>query len=665
MSQTHQLAAIMFTDIVGYTALMGDDEQKAFQILATNRELQKPIIEKHNGRWIKEIGDGILASFNSVSDAVYAAGELQKQCNEAGAYLLRIGIHEGEIVLDGNDVFGDAVNIASRIQSVAPPGSIAISETVYRNVVNKPGIRTRYIKTEKLKNVKAPVKIYEVVPDSAAKTFLPVKKSDKILVWKVLILFAALFLLSAAGYFVYNAVRTKTTSSKAALWERSIAVLPFVNISNDKEQEYFSDGLTEELLNLLAKTPGLKVIARSSAFAFKGKNEDARTIGKKLGVDHILEGSVQKSGNQIRIKAFLVKTSDGKQIWTDTYDRQFTDIFKVQDEIASAVVSQLKLKFFGSGTSNTSKPEVLNLILQGNYFLEKLTKTDVFKAFEFYEEARKVDSTDARVWASIGSAYSIAAWQNYINQSEGYEKTRQAAMKAISLEPTSTAALIVLGNVKLFFEFDWEGAKDAFNKALSIEPSNASAQHMLGAVNQILGNRDEAIQQGQIAILLDPLRPTAYIMLAAGYTNSNRLDEANAVYKKLLEMYPMFQRVHMYLGRNYLLQGKYQAALEEMQKENTEVFKHFGLVLAWQALNNRKESDSLMASFVEKYQDSWAYLIAELHAFRGEREEAVEWLQKALQRRDTWITWIKGDPLLKSIWNHPGYIDVLKKMNLQ
>ncbi|MEO6220082.1 MAG: adenylate/guanylate cyclase domain-containing protein [Ginsengibacter sp.] len=670
--QSRQLAAIMFTDIVGYTALMGNDEQKAFDLLNKNRQIQKPIIEQYNGRWIKELGDGVMASFNTVSDAVNAAIKIQEDCNAANEFKLRIGIHLGEVVFENDDVFGDGVNIASRIQTIAPPGGIFISEAVYNNIANKKEIETRFVHSEKLKNVKEPVNIYEIKSGGAdAAWSSPVKrhtasfKRQHAFAPKVIISIIIIVFLVAGTFVIVSIKRNKAQHIPGnEEIEKSIAVLPFVNISNDKEQEYFSDGLSEELMNLLAKVHGLKVIARTSAFAFKGKNEDVRTIGEKLGVDHLLEGSVQKSGNQIRIKTFLVKTSDGSQIWNDTYDRPFNDIFKVQDEIASAVVNQLKLKFFGSGKYTISNAEVLNLILQGNYFLVKLDEQNVFKAIEFYKQALIIDSADARVWGSLANGYAIASWQNYINQYDGTEKARKAAIKAISIDPNSAAGYLALANIKLNHEFDWSGAREASIKVLQLEPSNAAAQHLLGGLNRILGNYDEAIQRAQAAILLDPLRPTSYILLGQSYTYSNKLEEANTTYKKLLEIAPNFQRAHMYLGRNYILQNKLQTALEEMQKETAEVFRHFGLVLAWHALNNKKESDRLMISFVDKYQDSWAYLIAQLHGFRREKEKAVEWLEKALQRRDNWLVWIRGDPLLKNIWHHPGYINILKKLNL-
>ncbi len=346
MSSTRQLAAIMFTDIVGYTALMGNDEQKAFELLDKNRQLQKPIIEQFNGRWIKELGDGVMASFNTVSDAVNAAIKIQQKCNAAKEFQLRIGIHLGEVIFENDDVFGDGVNIASRIQAIANPGSIYISEIVYKSISNRLEFLTKFVKEEKLKNVKEPVKIYQLIAEGVMQHQLNI--GQKIIPKpKVLLISIIVVALLIAGYFLKNFFTTQKSNQNINTSEaidKSIAVLPFVNMSDDKEQEYFSDGLSEELLNLLAKVPELKVIGRTSSFAFKGKNEDLRSIAQKLGVAHLLEGSVRKDGNKIRVTAQLIKANDGSQLWRDSYDRDLKSIFQLQDEIAKIVVQQLKLK---------------------------------------------------------------------------------------------------------------------------------------------------------------------------------------------------------------------------------------------------------------------------------------------------------------------------------
>ncbi len=259
MSQSRQLAAIMFTDIVGYTALIGDDEQRAFEILNKNRKVQKPLIEQYGGRWIKEIGDGVLACFTTVSDAVNAAIKIQEACNLTKDFLLRIGIHHGEVVFEENDIFGDVVNIASRIQALAPIGGIWISESLHNNISNKREIKTKFVRAETLKNVKELVWIYEVLIEN-----------------------------NHPGEQVsFNLTTVKTTPDK------SIAVLPFVNMSSDPEQEFFSDGLTEEIISDLSRLEKLLVISRSSIMTLKGSNKKIKEIANDVNVRYILEGSVR------------------------------------------------------------------------------------------------------------------------------------------------------------------------------------------------------------------------------------------------------------------------------------------------------------------------------------------------------------------------------------
>src|SRR5688572_4481975 len=382
MSSSRQLAAIMFTDIVGYTALMGKDEQKAFQLLKKNRQIQQPLIKQYGGTWIKEIGDGVLASFHTVTDAVLCAGAIHSACSTVDGLQLRIGIHLGEVVFEDNDVFGDGVNIASRLQALAPIGGTFVSEAIYKNVSNKKEIITEYIREETLKNVSEPVKIYEIkllgTANFQPETLQDLKKGNTIIPAnkrKTVFGIGALIILAAVLSWYFFVYQKKGSSSGDNSLEKSIAVLPFVNMSGDKEQEYFSDGLSEELLNLLSKIPDLKVISRTSAFSFKGKNEDVRKIGEKLGVANILEGSVRKSGNTIRITAQLIEVRNGTHLWSETYDRNMEDIFKVQDEISRAVVQQLKTKLLSTNqTTITENSAAYSLYLKGKYEWGKRTR---------------------------------------------------------------------------------------------------------------------------------------------------------------------------------------------------------------------------------------------------------------------------------------------------
>jgi len=668
MSQSRQLAAIMFTDIVGYTALMGKDEQKAFELLIKNRQLHKPIIEEFNGKWIKELGDGVIAIFSTVSDAVLAAIKIQEFCKAENDFQLRIGIHQGEIVLEDNDVFGDAVNIASRIQCVAMPGSIYVSEVIHNNVSNKNDIQTEFVKTETLKNVKEPVRIYRVrLTDSDSIRFA----GKKLLGKKTLLITATCLLLLIPAYWVLNQLPKREKNNEPAAVEnpdRSIAVLPFVNISNDTSQEYFSDGLSEELRNLLAKVPQLKVIGRTSSFAFKGKNEDLRSIGQQLNVSHLLEGSVRKEGNNIRVTAQLIKASDGSHMWSETYNKDLKNIFQVQEEISIAVVQKLKIKLLerpAANISGTGNVEAYNLILEGNYYFDKLDKENVAKAVDFYRQALAIDSTNARAWEKLADAYSRQAWQNYIDRAQGRKEAEKAALKAIALDKNLAEGYVELGDHYLYSEYNWKLAEENYLTALKLAPDNPDVLYSLGGgLYFALGKWDEAIRLMKRSIELDPLKPISHLNMGNILTHAGRPGEAIAYFSKALELNPQFQRAHLYLGRNYLLAGKTDLAFKEMREENIEVFRSFGMALVYFAAGKKKEADEALNLFIDNFQNDWNYLLAELYAFRGEKDKAFIWLENAYQKKDGWLVFLKGDPLLKNLRGDDRYKAFMKRLNL-
>ena len=471
----------------------------------------------------------------------------------------------------------------------------------------------------------------------------------------------SLILIIAAAFFIYKKFAANNNTT-----DKSIAVLPFVDMSAGKDQEYFSDGLSEELLNLLAKIPELKVIGRTSSFSFKGKNEDLRSIAQKLGVAHILEGSVRKDGNKIRVTAQLIRATDGSHLWSETYDRDLEDIFKLQDEIASAVVKQLKMKLLAVPSSKAASTsiEVHNLILQGNYFFDKLDKENIAKALDFYFQALAIDTLDARVWGVLARTYSRQSWENYIDQNEGYEKARKTAAKAIALDNNLAEGYMVLGNVKYYHDFDWDGAEATYRKALSLEPGNADVLNRLGSLASKFGHWDEVLQFTEQSLAVDPLRVVTYSNQGSYMIYTNRLEEAIVSFKKALELNPQFRSAHLNLGIVYLLQGKPEMALAEVQQETMEVYNRFGLALAYHALGRGKEADEELKNFIATYQNNHTYLIAEIFAFRGEKDKAFEWLEKAFERKDSWLIEIKENPLFKNLEGDARHTAFLKKMKL-
>ena len=666
MSQSRQLAAIMFTDIVGYTAMMQQNEDKAVAVIKHYNASLEKLVKHFNGQVLNYYGDGSLCIFSSATDAVNCSLAVQKELKTDPVVPLRIGLHIGEVFFEDAKALGDGVNVASRVQSLGQENTILISGEIHDKIKNNASITTVSLGHFDFKNVDKSLEVFALTNEGL---FVPQRKNmegklkNKNVRKRNVIAALSFIMIAVAVFFIYKNFLVK----KDSVADKSIAVLPFVDMSSGKDQEYFSDGLSEELLNLLAKIPELKVIGRTSSFSFKGKNEDLRSIAQKLGVAHILEGSVRKDGNKIRVTAQLIRAFDGSHLWSETYDRDLEGIFKLQDEIASAVVKQLKLRLLTTPSSATtsSNIEVHNLILQGNYFNDKLDKENMDKALDLYFQALAIDSLDARVWVAIARNYSRQVWQNYIENNEGSEKTLKAIEKAIALDDNSAPAYSALGGFKLYHSFDLQGAEAAFQKALSLEPGNAEIINGLGSVQHPLGHWKEAEQFYRKSILLNPLKPLYYMNLGNCQTYLGRSDDAIKSFKKVLEIDPGFQRAHLYQGINYLLLGKPDLALTEMQKENLEIFKTFGLALAYHALERKQEADETLKEFKDKYQNNWSYLLAQLHAFRGEKDLAFTWLETAYNKKDGWLFfYLKGDPLLKNLRGDPRYKAFLKKMNL-
>ncbi|MFI5155494.1 MAG: tetratricopeptide repeat protein [Chitinophagales bacterium] len=665
MSSSHQLAAIMFTDIVGYSAMMEENEEKAVAVIKHYNISLKKWVSYFNGQVLNYYGDGSLSIFSSATDAVNCSLAVQKELKAEPVVPLRIGLHIGEVFFEDKKALGDGVNVASRIQSLGQENTILVSDEFHDKIKNNPSITTISLGHFEFKNIEKALEVFALTNEGL---FVPQRKSiegklKKKKYQKLRVIAAISFiLLVVVSFFVYKENFSKNDSPGI---DKSIAVLPFVNMSNDKNQEYFSDGLSEELLNLLSRMSELKVIGRTSSFSFKGKNEDLRIIGGKLGVANLLEGSVQKEGNKIRVTAQLIRTADGSQLWSEKYDRDVEGIFQLQDEIAGAVVKQLKLKLLSMPTSGAAQTnmEVYDLILQGNYFAEKRDKENLAKALEFYLKALVIDSLSARAWAGAARSYDLQSSWDWIDRNKGFEKAREAASKALALDPNQVEGHLALGGVDVYY-FNWDGAELEFQKAINLEPGNADALRMTGFLSHRTGRFDEGIRLTKLAIALDPVKAVAYYNYGQLLYYANHYEEAIASYKKALEINPQFPRTHTYLGEVYLLQGKPEMALAEMNLETEKVLNEMGMALAYHALGRKNEAAEALTNFILNYQNDWPYINAEIYAFRGEKDKAFEWLEKAYKKKDTWLIWLKGDPLLKNLEGDPRYAAFLKKMNL-
>ena len=615
MPQTRQLAAIMFTDIVGYSALMNKDEEAAFKLLQKNRELHKSAITEISGKWLKEMGDGVLASFNTVSDAVNCALKIQESCINDENISLRIGIHQGEVVFEDNDVFGDGVNIASRIEVLAPAGGIFVSESVSRNINNKKGIETRFVEEKKLKNIEYPVRIYEII-------------------------------IGLEG----NAKKVQISDQKTR--DNSIAVLPFVNMSSDPEQDYLCDGLTEEILNILSQLDKLKVASRTSAFSFKGKNEKISQIGKELNVDHVLEGSVRKAGNRIRITAQLIKVNDGFHIWSERYDRKISDIFDIQDEIALAILDSLKVKLLGEEKvkilkHGTDDHKAYQLYLKGILNFHKFTPESFQKAIEYYNEAIEIKPTYAKAYAGMVSCYHILWIFSFLPPDQSAPFMQKAALKSIELDDQLAESQLALGRVKFWYEYDLVEAERRFEKSLQINPNIPDTLGQYGLMLSMSGDRTKALALGAKAVELDPFSPLAnldftWIQFMCG-EYEGMLEQA----LRMIEIHPNFYFSTACLGHYYWSQSNYGKAIEALElsmKQNYSQLTVSTLGCIYAVAGKKMEARKILSELHEMQKKTSVpnFCYAKIHAGLNEMELAFDYLEKAAVDRADYLVFLDG-----------------------
>jgi TolB-like protein len=464
---------------------------------------------------------------------------------------------------------------------------------------------------------------------------------------------------------------TRPTSAPApataAIPEKSVAVLPFVDMSEKKDQEYFADGLSEELIDHLARSPDLLVIARTSSFQFKGKNEDVRSIASKLGVAHVLEGSVRKSGTTLRITAQLIRASDGTHLWSQTYDRGVADVFKVQDEIAATVTQELKVKLTPIAIVQTGEvtADAHDILLKGNFFWQREGKGDLEKALALYQEAAGVDPNYALAWAKIAKAYHILGWRGKIPVVEARSKAYMAAERAIHIDPNLALAHRALGGIYRDFDWDWVRARSEFEKVIELDPKNRDARSDLGYLNWMeTGDIDEEISALREDLIRDPLEMSALWSLALSYYAVGRLEESARTYERLLELSPDYVTAQAYYAQTLLYMGRNVSALAAVNKETSELNRLSILPSIYWALGRHSESDEALGQLKKGYAKTAPYNIADVYAFRGEVASAFEWLDRAFQQRDPGIANVKFDPYMRTLRTDPRFTELLHKLKL-
>jgi len=767
--QKHQLAAIMFTDLVGYTSLMGKDSSKALALVEMSKEIQLPLVEKHNGRWLKEMGDGVLVRFDSAIDSVQCAIEIQEMARAKLDGKLRIGIHSGDVTVKDNDVYGDGVNVASRLESIADPGGIYISESIEKAIRGQTHIQAKYLGEIKLKNVDYDVRTYALqgvgLPPPNLKVdknlsgrfiaelqrrgviragatyivlslllilLLPYTRSlIDLPTWFTTVLYSTLIVgFPIALYLAWNYerspegfVRTNSKQSwqnpysesqkkpltgsiilivmvfiiafmyvqprylnktrdrigsrvKTNIRDKSIAVLPFANMSNDPEQEYFSDGMMEEILNHLFQIGDLLVTSRTSVMKFKGTTKSIPEIAKELGVSTILEGSVRKSGNRVRITVQLIDGYTDKHLWSESYDRDLDDIFSIQSEVAKTIAATLqaeiqpevKLRIESQPTENL---DAYNLLLETRGL--SVYGEENKKALELLNTAIGLDPNFSMAYAVIGLRLQAGATFQAADGGMDPQKakliSRPYIEKAISLDPDNGMAHQWLAYSLLWFDWDFNGAERGYNEVKRIYPNQSWIDFLIAK-----GEFEEALRGARHTMDIDPTNFQVWINLinasyfaskyqqTIAHINSALADSTGSLGYSTMSG---ISRIYMYLGR-------YKEALNmidriRIKQPNEESPR----ILAVETISHyHLGNGEKVASIIEKLKlhsmdnagGSPSFYLAMAYAEMREIDTAFEWLDKAYTDHEVEMYWLKVEPPFKPLHSDPRWQEMLDKV---
>jgi len=488
-------------------------------------------------------------------------------------------------------------------------------------------------------------------------------------IWMALVVIAAAVSLGVFFLGRYTAGRAPPSHSESATapLQKSIEVLPLLNESGDPKDEYFSDGLSEELIAALAQISGLKVIGRSSSFRFKDRKEEPKTIGEKLGVATLLDGTVRKQGDRVRIVAELVNAADGIQLWTRTFDRELKDIFAVQQEIARAVAESLKVTLLGSqerpSQIATNNVEAHNAYLQGHFHLVRRNVEDFRKAIGYYDQAIELDPEYALAYAERAEAWTL--WGDLTGQRPtAYPKARSDAEKAVAIAPALAEARAALGFVRCFVDWNFADGLTELKRAKELSPTNPTANDLLARIIVYLGRFDEAERQARQAVELDPLSTVTQGNLARVLFYAGKLDEADAAARKAAELQPAGASNHRWQVLIAAQRGDGEGALREAQLEPDEGYRRFELAVAQYVVGDRQAADAALANLLAKAREGFAYQIAEVYAVRGEKDKAFDWLQISFDDRDAGMLGLLVDPLLRGLRDDPRYKNLLAKLGL-
>jgi TolB-like protein/Flp pilus assembly protein TadD len=684
-----EIRHILFIDIVGYSKLL-IEEQKEHLGQLTSIVLATAQVRDSTGEQLVRLptGDGMALVFHhSPEEPARCALEIAEALLKHPELPVRMGIHSGPVsevtdVSGRTNIAGAGINMAQRVMDCGDAGHILLSQHVADDLVQyrqwaprlrdlgecevKHGVRLHLVNlyAEPLGNAAVPQKLREAKAKPARRSSLG---------WIAALVLVAIL---AAGAYYFTVRRAAPKG--AVIPEKSIAVLPMVNSTGNPANEYFSDGMSEEFISSLSRLHDLKVVGRTSSFQFKGKSDDSKTIGEKLGVYYLLEGSVRKSADRVRIAVALIKSGDGANVWSETYDRELKDIFAVQSEIAGAVAKQLKVALLGNNgqaaqlataaTPSNQNVEAYNALLQGNFYFNRRTAEDTRKAIGYYEEAIRLDPRYALAYAKLSLAAGSLV-NNYVSiaTKEGQEaiaKARASAKRALALDPNLADSHLAQGVVLMNNDFNFAEAEAEYRRALELAPQNAAVTSNLATLIAVLGRLDEAVALKQQAIALDPLRAASHVGLATNLTALGRYDEAEAAVRKAIALQPQSAQNYERLAEIQILRGNSGAAVELAKQETDPFWRTYGLALAYFANGERAEADAALKKLIDENADDSGSQIASVYALHNEPEKMFEWLEHAWTTHDAGVTELLLNPFLHDYKDDPRYIAFAQKIGV-
>lgn len=638
-----RLAAIMFTDMVDYTTLSEKNETLALTLLEEHRQLLRPIFVRHGGREIKTMGDGFLVEFPSALEAVRCAIEIQQIMDKRNQsrlsnrkILLRVAVHLGDVEHRGGDIYGDTVNVASRIQSLAEPGGICITQQVFDHIRNNAEFQTVALGQNQLKNIQLPTVVYKVLPSTRGSALA---KSD-----------------------ILEPLR--------------VAALPLTILSSDRQDEYFADGLTEEIISTLSSIPGLRVIARTSVMKYKQVNKSVGEIGRELKVGTILEGSVRKAGKRLRITIQLIDVGSEVPIWAQKYDRELEDVFKIQTDIADRVAEALKVQLLRKDRLliELKAPEDIGayvLYLRGRYYWSKRTKGDLERAMSYFEEAIRKDPNYALAHAGMADCYTLMGRHLYLPRKEAYSNARQYANRALELNDNLAEAHTALAAVLMIYDWDWDAAEGHFQHAIHLNPNYANAHYLHSVLLQTTGRLQESVMAAEKAQTLDPLSPVIGMGVVQAYFFSEQYDKAIDECHRYLEMNPREVVAQDFLVHLQVQNGQFEKAAEEatrlveISERKAENVAHLAYVRALSGKIEEAKKLFETALVESKLGYSNPTIFITVYSILGDHDNAFRWAGEALAAGKMAFPSLRFSPDLKKFRTDSRYNSLLAKVQLR